>query len=101
LLIRFFDVILKFLFDNGLSNELLKKYKIHPSELSSMIHLKLLQNNLIQDEFEYQSVMQQNDLKENARKEHLGRAIDKINHLVEQKIPYEINKTKILIFVPY
>lgn len=80
------DVILKFLFDNGLSNELLKKYKIHPSELSSMIHLKLLQNNLIQDEFEYQSVMQQNDLKENARKEHLGRAIDKINHLVASRM---------------
>ena len=80
------DIILKFLFDNGLSNELLQKYKIHPTELSSMIHLKLLQNNLIQDEFEFQSVMQQNDLKENARKEHLARAIDKINHLVASKM---------------
>ena len=80
------DVILKFLTNNGLSNRLLNAYKIHPTRLSSTLHLKLLQNNLIQDDFEYQSVIQQNDSKLNSKQLHLGSAKEKINHLVQAKM---------------
>ena len=80
------DSILNFLFVNGLRSELLDKYKIHPTELSSTIHLKLLQNNIIQDEFEYQSVMQQNDLKGNCLQKHLVHAREAAHNLITSKM---------------